>query len=47
MIGPTLATERLILRPPVQADLDAWAACMGDEEAQRYLGGAQPREVAC
>jgi RimJ/RimL family protein N-acetyltransferase len=46
MLGPTLETERLILRPPIQADLDAWAACMGDEEAQRYIGGAQPREVA-
>ena len=46
MLGPTLITERLILRPPVQADLDGWAAALADEEAQRYLGGAQPREVA-
>jgi RimJ/RimL family protein N-acetyltransferase len=46
MLGPTLYTERLILRPPIQADFDGWAACMADEEAQRFIGGAQPRPVA-
>ncbi|HEX5379349.1 MAG TPA: GNAT family N-acetyltransferase [Phenylobacterium sp.] len=46
MIGPTLETERLILRPPEGRDFDAWAAFAGDEEAARYLGGAQPRPVA-
>ncbi len=45
-LGPTLETERLILRPPVQHDLDAWAEAMADPQAQRYLGGAQPRPVA-
>ena len=45
-LGPTLETERLILRPPIQADLDAWAAAMADEETQRYIGGVQPRSVA-
>ena len=45
-LGPTLETERLILRPPVAADFDAWAAFAGDEEAARFLGGAQPRPVA-
>jgi RimJ/RimL family protein N-acetyltransferase len=45
-LGPTLTTERLILRPPIQADFDSWAACMADEEAQRYIGGVQPRPVA-
>jgi RimJ/RimL family protein N-acetyltransferase len=46
MLGPTLTTERLILRPPIQADLDGWAAAMADEQAQRFIGGAQPRPVA-
>lgn len=41
-----LETERLILRPPVAADLDAWAAFMADAEAQRHLGGAQERPIA-
>ena len=46
MLGPTLETERLILRPPIQKDLDGWAEFMGDEEAARFLGGAQPRAAA-
>lgn len=45
MIAPVLQTERLILRAPVQADLDAWAAFMADPEAARYVGGEQPRTV--
>jgi RimJ/RimL family protein N-acetyltransferase len=45
-LGPTLETTRLILRPPIEADLDGWAAFMGDPEAARFLGGAQPRAVA-
>jgi RimJ/RimL family protein N-acetyltransferase len=45
-LGPTLETERLILRPPIQEDLDGWAAVMADPEGQRYLGGPQPRAVA-
>ena len=43
---PVLETERLILRPPIAADFDAWAAFAGDEAAARYLGGAQPRSGA-
>lgn len=46
MLGPTLETQRLILRPPVQADLDGWAAAMADPVAQHFIGGAQPRSVA-
>lgn len=46
MIGPTLETERLILRPPRPEDFEPWAAFAGDEEAARYLGGVQPRAVA-
>ena len=45
-LGPTLTTERLILRPPIAEDFDDWAAASADEEAQRYVGGPQPRAVA-
>jgi RimJ/RimL family protein N-acetyltransferase len=46
MLGPTLETDRLILRPPRAEDFDAWAAFMADPEAARFLGGAQPRSSA-
>jgi RimJ/RimL family protein N-acetyltransferase len=46
LLGPTLKTERLILRPPEPQDLDPWADFMGDAEASRFLGGAQPRPLA-
>jgi RimJ/RimL family protein N-acetyltransferase len=42
MLGPTLETERLILRPPEQGDFNRWAEFLGDEEAARFIGGAQP-----
>lgn len=45
-MGPTLETERLILRPPIQADFDAWAAFSADAEAMRFIGGTAPRPVA-
>jgi RimJ/RimL family protein N-acetyltransferase len=44
---PTLETERLILRPPEQADFDAgWAEFHGDEACMRYLGGPMARSLA-
>jgi RimJ/RimL family protein N-acetyltransferase len=43
---PVLETDRLILRVPVEADLDGFAALMADEEAARYIGGQQPRSAA-
>jgi RimJ/RimL family protein N-acetyltransferase len=46
MLGPTLETERLILRPPEEQDLDAWAAFQADEASARFVGGVQPRAVA-
>lgn len=46
MIGPTLETQRLILRPPIEADLDGWAEMMADEEAARFVGGVQARAGA-
>ncbi len=44
--GPTLETARLRLRPPVEADLDGWAALMADDVAARFIGGPQPRAMA-
>lgn len=46
MLGPTLETEPLILRPPIEDDLDGWEALAADAEAMRYLGGVQPRASA-
>ena len=40
-LGPTLETERLILRPPVREDFDAFCAFHADEPTARYLGGVQ------
>jgi RimJ/RimL family protein N-acetyltransferase len=45
-IGPTLETERLILRPPTQDDFDPFAAMAQEEETMRYIGGLAPRDVA-
>ncbi|NQE61948.1 GNAT family N-acetyltransferase [Caulobacter sp. RHG1] len=44
--GPTLETARLILRPPIQPDLDGWAELMADPVAARFIGGQQPRSIA-
>lgn len=46
MLGPTLHTDRLILRPPAAEDFDAFAAFAADEEAARFVGGALPRTLA-
>ena len=43
---PTLETERLILRPWRDADIDAFAVLAGDAEHAKYLGGALSREDA-
>jgi RimJ/RimL family protein N-acetyltransferase len=44
--GPTLETERLILRLPRVEDFDAYAAMIGDEETARFIGGHLPRPAA-
>ena len=46
MLGPTIETERLILRPPLPKDFDAWATFYEDGDALKYIGGAQVRPVA-
>ena len=38
MLGPTLETERLLLRPPIEEDLDGWAELMADENS-KFIGG--------
>jgi RimJ/RimL family protein N-acetyltransferase len=39
--GPTLETERLLLRPPELADVDPWIAFMGSD-ASANIGGPVP-----
>jgi RimJ/RimL family protein N-acetyltransferase len=46
MLGPTLETSRLILRPPTAEDFEPFAAFMADPAAAKHLGGVQPRSVA-
>ena len=40
-LGPTLETQRLILRPPVREDFDALCAFHADEVTVEHLGGVQ------
>ncbi|MBP7952405.1 MAG: GNAT family N-acetyltransferase [Sphingorhabdus sp.] len=41
--GPFLMTQRLILRPPIAADIERWAAFHADAETMRFMGGTQTR----
>ena len=45
-LGPTLTTERLVLRPPRAEDFDAFAEMMADAEGLVFIGGAQPKGAA-
>ncbi|MFA6986241.1 MAG: GNAT family N-acetyltransferase [Arenimonas sp.] len=45
-LGPTLETERLLLRVPQAQDFDGYAAMNADEEAMRHIGGTAPRAAA-
>ena len=44
-IGPTIETERLLLRPPRAEDIPAWNAFHADEDVMRHLGGVQGLET--
>lgn len=46
MTGPRLETSRLILRPPVEGDLDDWAALDADERITTWIGGPQDRAAS-
>jgi RimJ/RimL family protein N-acetyltransferase len=46
MTGPTLTTERLILRPPLHEDFDGFAEMALEEETMRYIGGRAARDAA-
>jgi RimJ/RimL family protein N-acetyltransferase len=46
LTGPVLQTERLTLRPIALEDFPRWAEMMAHPEAAKFLGGAQPAEVA-
>jgi len=41
-----LETPNLILRVPIEADLDAWARLDADEQAMRFLSGPRSRAQA-
>ncbi len=44
--GPTLETERLILRPPAMEDFERWADFQADPETTLFIGGPKsPAEV--
>jgi RimJ/RimL family protein N-acetyltransferase len=45
-IGPTLETDRLVLRPPTPEDLEPWVAFAADPEATTFIGGVADRAVA-
>lgn len=46
ILGPTLTTERLILRPPIHADFDGFAEMASEVETMRFIGGVTPRDGA-
>jgi RimJ/RimL family protein N-acetyltransferase len=46
MLGPTLETARLILRPPIHDDFDAFASMAQEEDTMRFIGGTAPRDAA-
>jgi RimJ/RimL family protein N-acetyltransferase len=45
-VTPVLETERLILRPPVEADFDQWAAFDADARATKFFGGPKGRAAS-
>lgn len=44
--GPLLVTERLILRPPAEADFEGFAAMCAETETMAFIGGVAPRASA-
>ena len=46
MIGPTIETARLILRPPVQSDFGGFSAMAQEIDTMRYIGGTVAPDAA-
>jgi RimJ/RimL family protein N-acetyltransferase len=46
LMSAQLQTDRLLLRPPIGEDFDAWVAMAADPVSMATLGGIQPRAVA-
>jgi len=44
-LGPTIETDRLLLRPPSAEDFDSFCAFFADPEATRFIGGVQSPSV--
>jgi len=44
--GPSIETARLVMRPPIEADLDAFAELLGNPESAAFFGGPVPRAAA-
>lgn len=45
-LGPTLTTDRLILRPPCEADFEGYVKMCGNDEVMHFIGGAKCRAEA-
>jgi len=45
-LGPTLETERLIMRPPGEDGFEGYAALYADEEAAKFIGGTKDQAQA-
>jgi RimJ/RimL family protein N-acetyltransferase len=43
--GPTIETERLVLRPPVAEDFEGFCRFHNDPKTMEFLGGLQPPSV--
>lgn len=46
VIAPRLETARLLLRPPIESDLDGWAGLDADERVTAFIGGREDRAGA-
>ncbi len=46
MLGPTLTTARLVLRPPLQEDFDGFSGMASEGDTMRYIGGLASRDAA-
>lgn len=46
MTSPRLETTRLLLRPPIDQDIDGWASLDADARAVEFIGGLRTRNQA-